>query len=67
MKITDNTPALSLVAAVWMFGDYPQVTWEEAIKRLELKVRFIAKCSEISPTSLWILGRKTFGKDYKFL
>ena len=67
MTITSNTPALSFAAAVWTFGDYPNVTWEKAIKRLEMKIRLIARCGEISPTSLWILGRKTFGKHYKLL
>ena len=67
MTITSNTPALSVEAAVWMFGDYPQVQRDKAVKRLELKVRFLAKCDEISPTSLWILGRRTFGKDYRFI
>ena len=67
MKITDNTPELSFEAAVWMFGDYPQVPYKDAVKRLMQKVRHIAGCDEICPTSLWILGRRTFGRFYKFV
>lgn len=67
MTVTSNTPPFSLVSAVFVFGGYPQKPWDEAMKNLALKVRHIAKSDEISPTSLWILGRRTFGKDYKFL
>lgn len=67
MKITDNTPELSFEAAVWMFGGYPQVPYKDAVKRLMLKVKYIAGRDEISPTALWLLGRKTFGKDYKLI
>lgn len=67
MTVSSTTPPFSLVAAVFVFGDYPQIPWDEAVRRLALKVRHIAKLDEISPTAIWLLGRRTFGKDYKFI
>ena len=67
MTVTSNLPLFSLIAAVFIFGDYPQNPWDKAMENLAEKVRTVAKSNEISPTSLWILGRATFGKDYRFL
>lgn len=67
MKITETTPIFSFVAAVFIFGDYPQVPWDEAAKRLELKITTFTRQKEVSPTALFVLGRRKFGRDFKFL
>lgn len=67
MRVTSNLPAFSLISAVFIFGGYPKRSWEDAFKELMKQVRFVAGFNEISPTSLFVLGRIVFGKDYKFL
>ena len=57
----------SLTAAVFMFGGYPQVPFESAIAELKRIIMTQTPCAEICPTTLWMLGRKTFGKDYQYL
>ena len=57
----------SLTAAVFMFGGYPQVPLNDAIAELKRMIMTQTPYAEICPTTLWMLGRKTFGKEYKYL
>ena len=67
MKIFSNVSPLSFEAAVWIFGGYPQVPYKEAVKNLAAEIKSKTRLDEIRPTTIWLLGRKTFGKSYRYI
>ena len=67
VKVSPLVSPFSLTAAVFMFGGYPQVPWDAAVESLKRRVAAETPCGDVTPTALWMLGRRTFGKDYKYL
>lgn len=67
VKVSPLVSPLSLTAAVFIFGGYPQEPWTAAIAELKRRIFTETPFAEICPTSLWILGRKNFGKDYQYI
>ena len=67
VTVSQLVSPFSLTAAVFVFGGYPQVPLDAAIAELKRRIMTQTQYSEICPTTLWMLGRRTFGKEFKYL
>lgn len=65
-KVYQNVSDAALEYAVWTLGDYPQVPWDEALRRLIDGIKSMGY-NELRPFTIWRLGRKVIGKEFQYL